>query len=323
MDYLLNDSTDAWFNMAFDEYCLERYPCDGAFFYLWRNSPSVIIGYNQNVWAEVDLDYIGSRGIRLARRVTGGGAVYHDLQNLNYTIVGRGVSPQPVVDALRSLGLDAVLSGRNDIFVGGRKVSGFARRLGSRREIIHGTLMYDVDIDEMSRALDAPGSKLHAKGVASVRSRVANIRDLLPGIASVGELASALTGIMGSGGRELGFGEERLDAVRRLSETKFSTWDWIYGRSAAAGLHGRMRLACGTVEAALDMDGGYIRQLSFGGDFIGRLPSEAIASRLRGVRYDRASILSALEGFDVSSVFDGTDAAGLAEFISSLRDPSE
>ena len=225
MDYLLNDSTDAWFNMAFDEYCLERYPCDGAFFYLWRNSPSVIIGYNQNVWAEVDLDYIGSRGIRLARRVTGGGAVYHDLQNLNYTIVGRGVSPQPVVDALRSLGLDAVLSGRNDIFVGGRKVSGFARRLGSRREIIHGTLMYDVDLDEMSRALDAPGSKLHAKGVASVRSRVANIRDLLPGIASVGELASALTGILGRGGRELGFGEERLDAVRRLSETKFSTWD--------------------------------------------------------------------------------------------------
>ena len=270
MDYLLNDSTDAWFNMAFDEYCLERYPCDGAFFYLWRNSPSVIIGYNQNVWAEVDLDYIGSRGIRLARRVTGGGAVYHDLQNLNYTIVGRGVSPQPVVDALRSLGLDAVLSGRNDIFVGGRKVSGFARRLGSRREIIHGTLMYDVDLDEMSRALDAPGSKLHAKGVASVRSRVANIRDLLPGIASVGELASALTGILGRGGRELGFGEERLDAVRRLSETKFSTWDWIYGRSATAGLRGRIRLACGTVEAALDMDGGYIRQLSFGALRAGR-----------------------------------------------------
>ena len=175
----------------------------------------------------------------------------------------------------------------------------------------------------MSRALDAPGSKLHAKGVASVRSRVANIGDLLPGIASVGELASALTGILGRGGRELDFGEERLDAVRRLSETKFSTWDWIYGRSATAGLRGRKRLACGTVEADLDMDGGYIRQLSFGGDFIGRLPSEAIASRLRGVRYDRASILSALDGFDVSSVFDGTDAAGLAAFISSLRDPSE
>ena len=131
MDYLLNDSTDAWFNMAFDEYCLERYPCGGAFFYLWRNSPSVIIGYNQNVWAEVDLDYIGSRGIRLARRVTGGGAVYHDLQNLNYTIVGRGVSPQPVVDALRSLGLDAVLSGRNDIFVGGRQAR-FAPRDNTR-----------------------------------------------------------------------------------------------------------------------------------------------------------------------------------------------
>ena len=144
MRFLSNPSTDPYFNMAFDEYCLRKLGAEEPLFYLWRNRPSVIIGLNQNAYGEVNLDCLRQRGILLARRVTGGGAVYHDLQNLNYSIIGRGVSPEPIVSALRSLGVDAELSGRNDIFVGGRKVSGYARRVWRGQELVHGTLMFDV-----------------------------------------------------------------------------------------------------------------------------------------------------------------------------------
>ena len=191
MRFLTNPSTDPWYNMSFDEYCLEQYSSDDSFFYLWRNAPSVIIGLNQNAFAEVNLGYLEERGIRLARRVTGGGAVYHDLQNLNYTFIGREVTPEPMVAALRLLGVPAELTGRNDIYVGGRKVSGYARRVGRGREIIHGTLMYDVDLDTLARALDVPGSKLAAKGIASVRSRVANLKDFLPQFSSLDGLQTA------------------------------------------------------------------------------------------------------------------------------------
>ena len=185
MRFLTNPSTDPWYNMSFDEYCLEQYPSDDSFFYLWRNRPSVIIGLNQNAYSEVNLGFLQAHDIRLARRVTGGGAVYHDLQNLNYTVIGRDASPEPVVAALRALGVPAELTGRNDIFVEGRKVSGYARRLWRDRQIIHGTLMYDVDLDTLAQVLDVPGSKLAVKGIASVKSRVANLKDYLPQFASL------------------------------------------------------------------------------------------------------------------------------------------
>ena len=117
MKFAVNTSTDPHFNLAFDEYCLQQYRSDEDFFYLWRNRPAVIIGLNQNAYSEVNLDYLDSHGITLARRVTGGGAVYHDLQNMNYTFIGKSVTPEPFVKALRALGVDAELTGRNDIFV--------------------------------------------------------------------------------------------------------------------------------------------------------------------------------------------------------------
>ena len=162
MKYLINNSTDPYFNLAFDEYCLENIPSEEPYFFLWRNRPAVIIGLNQNAYSEVNLDYLNSHGITLARRVTGGGAVYHDLQNMNYTIIGKNPSPQPMVDALRSLGVPAELTGRNDIFMEGRTVSGYARRVSHNQEIIHGTLMYNVDLDTLIKVLDTPTSKMQA-----------------------------------------------------------------------------------------------------------------------------------------------------------------
>ena len=315
MRFLTNPSTDPWYNMSFDEYCLEQYPSDDSFFYLWRNRPSVIIGLNQNAYSEVNLGYLQAHDIRLARRVTGGGAVYHDLQNLNYTIIGRDVLPQPVVDALRSLGVPAELTGRNDIFVDGRKVSGYARRLWRDRQIIHGTLMYDVDLDTLARVLDVPGSKMAVKGIASVKSRVANLKDFLPQFRGLDELQAALQEILAAGDAGLPFDAERRAAVQRLSDAKFSTWDWIYGQSREADLVRSGKLACGTVEARLCLDRGVLTAVAFGGDFLGALPAAQLAQRLAGVRFERAALRETLDAAEVEKYFDGVSAEDLTALL--------
>ncbi len=231
MKFLRNHSTDPYFNMAFDEYCLKRYECEEPFFYLWRNEPSVIVGFNQNVRNEVNLEFLEERGIKLVRRITGGGAVYHDLNNLNYSIIGEHIDPSIFCRALRSLGLDAELTGRNDIFAHGKKISGYARRLEAGRELIHGTLMYDVDIDTLTRALDVEGSKLNLKGVASVRSRVTNVKDFFASdYASLDELQEKLQETLADGDRELSLKPEALEAIERLAREKFATKEWIFDR---------------------------------------------------------------------------------------------
>ena len=315
MKFAVNTSTDPHFNLAFDEYCLQQYRSGEDFFYLWRNRPAVIIGLNQNAYSEVNLDYLDSHGITLARRVTGGGAVYHDLQNLNYTFVGHSVTPEPFAQALRSLGVPAEVSGRNDIFVEGRKVSGYARRVWHDREIVHGTLMYDVDIDTLTRVLDAPGSKMEAKGIASVRSRVANLKDYLPQFASLDELQAALQEILGAGDGQMPMGPADLAEVQRLADTKFSTWDWIYGHSREADFRRRAKFACGTVEAALKIDRGRIAALEFSGDFIGDRPASQLASALTGVRLGREAITGALGAARVEDFLPGVSAEELAELL--------
>ncbi|MBP5626136.1 MAG: lipoate--protein ligase, partial [Bacteroidales bacterium] len=290
-------------------------PSDDSFFYLWRNRPSVIIGLNQNAYSEVNLGFLQAHDIRLARRVTGGGAVYHDLQNLNYTVIGRDASPEPVVAALRALGVPAELTGRNDIFVEGRKVSGYARRLWRDRQIIHGTLMYDVDLDTLAQVLDVPGSKLAVKGIASVKSRVANLKDYLPQFASLDGLQGALQEILAGGDAELPFRAERRAAVQRLSDEKFSTWDWIYGQSREADLVRSGKLACGTVEARLCLDRGVLTAVEFGGDFLGGLPAAQLAQRLAGVRFERAALRETLDAAEVGKYFDGVSAEDLAALL--------
>ena len=229
MKFLRNTSTDPHFNMSFDEYCLQRLPSDDDVFYLWQNRPSVIIGHNQDAGREVNLDYLRQNGIVLARRVTGGGAVYHDLQNLNYSIVGRKPRIEVIVEALRSLGVPAELTGRNDIFVEGRKVSGFARSVYHQRELIHGTLMYDVDIDALTRALDTPESKLNRKGVASVRSRVANLKDFLPGIEDIAQFRERLHTLLACGDQEVFLPPDAMEQIERRRIEKFASPQWIYG----------------------------------------------------------------------------------------------
>ena len=315
MKYLINNSTDPYFNLAFDEYCLENIPSEEPYFFLWRNRPAVIIGLNQNAYSEVNLDYLNSHGITLARRVTGGGAVYHDLQNMIYTIIGRNPSPQPMVDALRTLGVPAELTGRNDIFVEGRKVSGYARRVSHDQEIIHGTLMYDVDLDTLTHVLDTQGSKMQAKGISSVKSRVANLKEYLPQFKSLDELQAALQEILSAGDGQMPLSAEQVAEVRRQADEKFSTWDFIYGHSHEADFRCKAKLSCGTVEADIRVDRGLIARLDFSGDFLFDTPAQELAAKMTGLRYAPAEVKAFLATQPVSTYFRGATPDDLAALL--------
>lgn len=322
MRYLINNSTDPYFNLAFDEYCLENIHSEEPYFFLWRNRPAVIIGLNQNAYGEVNLEYLNANGITLARRVTGGGAVYHDLQNMNYTIIGRNPSPQPMVDALRQLGVPAELTGRNDIFVEGRKVSGYARRVAGNQEIIHGTLMYDVDLDTLQHVLDTPASKMKVKGISSVRSHVANLKEYLPQFKSLDELQAKLSEILSGGDGPLlaqGSGypsQDVIDAeVRRIAAEKFATWEFIYGHSHEADFNYKKKLPCGTVEASLRIDRGIITALTFSGDFLFDEPSEDLAKKLIGLRYDKATLSAAIEKAGAGKYFRSANASQICSLL--------
>ena len=321
---LQNYSTDPHFNMAFDEFCLERLKADEPVFYLWQNRPSVIIGLNQSAYAEVNLPYLHEKGIVLARRTTGGGAVYHDLQNLNYTITGRirdletdyPAYVETMVQALRALGVPAELSGRNDILVDGRKCSGYAKRMSKDRLMIHGTLMYDVDIDTLTEVLAVPGSKLSAAGVSSVRSRVVNLKEYLPQFLDIKSFQAALQALLAGDDEEIRLTEEQLAQIEAHASEKYRTWEWVYGHSPVAAFRVRRKFACGTVEAAFSLKDGCIDGLRFSGDFLGNQPAQKLAEALQGCRFTPDRIRETLRNMSVENCFDGLSAEDLADFLS-------
>ena len=325
MRYLKNPSTNPYYNMAFDEYCLESLSIDEPVFYLWQNRPAVIVGFNQEVNTEVNLDYLKENGIDLVRRVTGGGAVYHDLENLNYTIVGRSEDLERdypeyaslLAKALQTLGVPATLSGRNDILVEGRKVSGFAKRVCKNRLMVHGTLMYNVDVDVLTHVLNPSTTKLQSKGIASVRSRVANLCDYLPEIPDIQTFSQRLEEILSNNytDTEYQLTETDLANIQRLTDKKFATWEWNYGRSPKATLVHSARLACGTVEIHLTLAENRIASCRFGGDFLGNLPASDVEKALTGIPYEINEIRKCLSKIEISRYFDRVSADDLLEMM--------
>ena len=325
MRYLRNNHTDPYFNMAFDEYCLEQLTIDEPVFFLWQNRPSVIMGANQEVHTEVNLDYLKENNISLVRRVTGGGAVYHDFGNLNYTIVGRSDDLERdypeytryMLQALQKLGVQATMSGRNDILVEGRKVSGFAKRVCKNRLMIHGTLMFDVDIDKLTQVLCPPATKLQSKGIASVRSRVANLSEYLPEIPDISLFKQQLERILSNNytDQEWILSPEDIQNIEQLAHDKFERWEWIYGHSPRATLNFSEKLTCGTVHIHLNIAENRITSCKFRGDFIGNLPTNELENALTGLPYDRDSISRFLEQTDISRYLDGVTNAELLRLI--------
>jgi len=326
MNYLNLKTTDPAFNLAVEEYVFDYLPRDRMYVMLWQNDNAIIIGKNQNTLAEINEAYVKEQGIRVVRRLSGGGAVYHDLGNLNFTVIADAQGESLdfgrfcalVVKALQRVGVKAEINGRNDMTIGGKKFSGNAQYLRQGRVMHHGTILFDSNASVLAKALQVDEAKIQAKGVKSVRSRVTNVRPCLPVDMTLQQFRQILlnTILEEEPGEEYVLTEKDLEIVETLKRERYDTWEWNYGHSPACTLHKKGRVeGCGTVEAFITLREGKISQIVFKGDFFGVSDPEQLASLLIGCRPDRASLEERLSQTEVSRYFMGMTITELLNIL--------
>lgn len=310
-----NSSTDPYFNLAAEQYLLDT--ATESIFMLWRNSSAVIIGKNQNAYSELDIDYVEKNNIKVVRRLTGGGAVFHDEGNVNFTFItpnGEDCTldfarfTAPIIEALTHLGLENVcLSGRNDLMANGVKVSGNAQTSYNGKTLHHGTLLFSADLTRLAKALTVDPEKIESKGIKSVRSRVGNIKDMLnTDMDALSFMAHLEKFIISRGNTEIKDLTERdKKYIQELADSKYSTWEWNYGKSKQYTARKKRRYPFGTVIAELAVNNGIIDGIKLSGDFFGSDDPSFIEQLLTGVRCSAHDLQHALEGQSLESCISG------------------
>ena len=326
MNYLNLFTTDPAFNLAVEEYVFDYLPKDRMYVMLWQNDNAIIIGKNQNTLAEINEAYVKEQGIRVVRRLSGGGAVYHDMGNLNFTVIADAQGENLdfgrfcalVVKTLQRLGVKAEINGRNDMTIDGKKFSGNAQYLRQGRVMHHGTILFASNASVLANALQVDEAKIQAKGVKSVRSRVTNVRPCLPVDMTLPQFRQVLldTILEEEPGTEYTLTEKDLAIIEKLRKDRYDTWQWNYGHSPECTLHKKGRVeGCGTVEAFITLREGTISQIVFKGDFFGVSDPEQLASLLIGCRPDRDSLEERLSQTEVSRYFMGLTAPQLLDIL--------
>ena len=305
--------TNPYENLALEEYILETKP-QGDYLLLWKNHNTIVVGRHQNTLEEVNQSFVKEHAIRVVRRITGGGAVYHDMGNHNFSFITTVKNPatvtfahftKPVIQALAALGVQAETSGRNDIVVDGRKISGNAQSLRGKRMLHHGTLLFEADLGFVAQALKVHPAKLQSKGVQSVRSRVANIKEFLPAHVTLEDFQQQIVKAFASHSQcaHLELTEADWAAIRTLATEKYASWDWNYGKSPEATLVHMQKYPGGIVDVRLTVRNGIIAACTFYGDYMALRPSVEIAEALTGCRYDAEIVAQCLAPFPLSEYF--------------------
>ena len=320
--------TDPYFNLAAEEYVMDHF--DRDVFMLWRNAPTIIVGRHQNTLAEINLDYVRENNLPVVRRLSGGGAVFHDLGNLNFTFIAGGGEgnhrnevdfrrfTQPILDALQGLGVDARFEGRNDLTIDGRKFSGNAEYVHNGRILHHGTLLFSARMADVAAALRPDPAKFADKAVKSVRSRVTNISEHLPRSMTVLEFRDCLMQhVMAAtpAARTYAFSDADRRAIARLRDEKYATWEWNYGHSPRYNYTRRARTPGGSVEAALEVSDGVIAAARFYGDFFNRRDPEEMAAALVGVAHRADALRERLAALPVAETFVNVTADDLLALL--------
>lgn len=328
MIYIVNKSNKPDYNIALEEYCFKNLRQHDKIFILWINEPAIIVGKNQNTIEEVNTEYVKQNNIHVVRRISGGGAVYHDHNNLNYTIISnedKGADfdfktfSQPVVDTLADLGVTAEFTGRNDITIDGMKICGNAQAYLKGRVMHHGCLLFDTDLSVLSKALEQPKEKIESKSVKSVRSVVSNILPHLPEKITVDEFSDKLLEKMKQEFPEMveyKFSEQELDEIEDIRAGKFGTWEWNYGNSPKFGIERHSRFTAGKIDVHIDVKNSIINNIKFFGTFFGNNSNlEEIERQLVGVRYTADSVENKLSELDYAHYFAGFSLSELVQAI--------
>lgn len=326
MKYIKTNYSIPAYNMAMEDLIMNYLPSDDYLtFYI--HDPSIIIGQHQNTIEEINEDYCKEKGIHIQRRLSGGGAVYHDHGNLNFSFIVRAtrdnvndfnVLTQPVIKTLEKLGIKAELSGRNDILIDGRKFSGNAQFFRNGMLLQHGTILFNSDMSELGNALKVKEMKIQSKGVKSVRSRVTNIIDYLEDqsltieqfkdllLETIGEIYEL---------EEYQLSPEEQAIHDRLVREKFMTWEWNYGKSPAYNISKAHKFPFGIVDARIDVKEGIIKNIKLYGDFFVREDISTLEEHLKGVRYTKDALVKSLGAIDIQDYFNQMGNEEFADFL--------
>lgn len=306
-------STDPAFNLALEQYVFDSLPREYNYFMLWQNAGAVIVGRHQNTFAEINEAYLRANEIPVVRRLSGGGAVYHDLGNLNFTFIQDAVSTKldlglfcrPVAQALQDLGAKAEVNGRNDITLDGKKISGNAQYIKEGRIMHHGTLLFDADLEAASLALCPDAEKVKAKGVASVRSRMTTLHEHLPAHITLAEFKQSFLSHLFAGQEMQPYTltAEDIAAVESLKKERYATREWNFGASPPCDLVHKGRIeGCGMVELHLQIKHDRITAAACRGDFFAIEDPDIVAKRFIGQMPNAEGYQKALQNFDVSEI---------------------
>ena len=306
LSYLDLMTTDPSYNLAMEQYVFDCLPRDRMYFMLWQNDNAIIVGKYQNTISEINEEAVRERGIRVVRRLSGGGAVYHDMGNLNFTFItdAGGSSTldmklfcEPVVRTLAALGVRAEVNGRNDITIDGKKFSGNSQYLRQGRVMHHGTIMFDSDLSVVGEALRVDPTKIQTKGIRSVRSRVTNVAEHLPERVTLPEFRRILLEniLRENPGEEYPLTPDDLAAVEKLRAERYATWEWNYGRSPKFDMTGKRYWDGGCLEVGISVAHGVITDVRFHGDFLAVCSVEPLVEALRGVPFRREDVRRVLD----------------------------
>jgi len=327
MRFIEHESTDPRFNLALEEVLFNSLEEGEGYFLLWQNEPSIIVGRFQNTVEEINEGIVREKGIHVIRRISGGGAVYHDLGNLNFTFILRMEDTQkldyremtePVARALQELGAGACYNSRNDLLLDGLKFSGNAQYARKGRFLHHGTILFDSDLDMLGKVLQADPEKYRSKGVKSVRSRVTNVKPFIREGVGLEEFRRHITAFASdrwTGLRKVPLDDDTRARADKLAEEKYGTWDWNYGISPDFDVRKQCRFDFGKVDIRLRIEKGKIAECRVFGDFFGNGDIGSLEASLKGVSFTLEDVRERVSGIRVGHYIKGLDSKVFAALL--------
>ena len=325
MKFIDSPFTDPYMNLALEEYVFEHADKSESYFMLWQNFNTIVIGKFQNALEEINTDYVKEHDIKVVRRLSGGGAVYHDSGNLNYTFITDkedtadfdfSFFTKPLVETLRDFGIKAECTGRNDVAIDEKKFSGSSQYMKHGRLLHHGCIMLDSNIADVSQALKVKPQKFESKSVKSVRSRVTTINANAPSPISMEEFKAALAAHYMEDGtvEKYTLTEDDLKEIEKLAKEKYATWEWVYGRAPKYATVAEKKFPSGVVSAYMTIEKGVILSINFFGDFFGNGEISELENALIGTKVDD-SLAKRLDELNVGFYINGVTGADIASLI--------
>lgn len=316
MQFLVNKSTNPFFNLALEEYLLKNVDIKEDYFILWQNEPTIVIGKHQNTLKEINMNFVKDNNINVVRRNSGGGAVYHDLGNINFTFITKydekhlldfKTFTNPVVYSLGKLNVKAELSGRNDILIDGRKISGNSQHIYKDRFLHHGTLLFNSELENLVKALNVDNDKILSKGIESIKSRVTNIKEHVKEDIFMEEFKEILIENIfiwnKSSLKEYNLTSDHINEIEKLMKERYMTWQWNYGESPEFNYRNSKRFQGGKLEVLLNIVEGHINECKIYGDFLGLMDVSEIEKRIIGIKYGEEYIDEFLREIDIKKYF--------------------